>query len=188
MRISNRTFRLTIAALGLILLTSSGCGYWKQFRRQPEAPLGTISDDIWQMQERNAEASDFVVYMHEFKLNEIRLNRAGEDHIKQIAERLLAGQDYPVVVERSMSKAREDTEYQYPVHPNPELDMLRREVVVRALIALGVHDADQRVVVAPAFATGYKATEAAGAYMRGIQGFGGGGAGFGGGGGFGGFF
>ncbi len=182
MRISNRTIRLTTAALGLMLLTLGGCGYWKQFRRQPEPPLGTISDDIWQMQEHNAEASDFVVYQHEFKLNGIRLNRAGEDHVKQIAERLLAGQDFPVVVERSMTTPREDTEYQYPVHPNPELDMTRREVIVRALVALGVHDADERVVVAPAFATGYKATEAAGAYIRGFQGYGGGyGGGFGGG-------
>ncbi|MCH5374665.1 MAG: hypothetical protein JJ992_11875 [Planctomycetes bacterium] len=149
MRASHSTFRRIAAILALILLTSSGCGSWKQFRRQPEAPLGTISDDIWQRQEHNAEASDFVIYQHEFKLDEIRLNRAGEDHVKEIADRLLDGQDFPVVVERSMTTPREDSEYKYPVNPNPELDMTRCEVVVRALVALGVNDADERVVVAP---------------------------------------
>jgi hypothetical protein len=105
------------------------------------------------------------------------LNTAGEDHLKQVSERLLAGQDFPVVIERSMTTAREDTKYKYPVHPDPELDMKRREVVVRCLLALGVQDADSRVVVAPAFATGFKATEATRAYLNGMSGGMGGGMG-----------
>jgi uncharacterized membrane protein YgcG len=172
-----------VTALSIATFACLGCGPWKELRRQPEPPLGTLSDHIWQLQETNAEASDFVVYQHEFKLNQARLNMAGEDHVKQIAERLLAGQDFPVIVERGMTTARENTKYKYPVHPNPELDMQRREVLVYALVTLGVADAEQRVVVAPALTPGFKATEAAGSYLRGMSGGGGGG---GGGGGFGG--
>jgi hypothetical protein len=92
-----------------------------------------------------------------------------------------------------MTSPRENTRFGYPVHPNPQLDMQRRELIVRALQTFGVGDAEERVVVAPAFATGFEATEAAGSYMRGIdggRGFGGGfgGGGFGGGFGGGGFF
>jgi hypothetical protein len=180
----------TVLVLALSAATFSclGCGSWKELHRQPEPPLGTISDSIWQKQETNAEASDFVVYQHEFKLNQARLNMAGEDHLKQVAERLLAGQDFQVLVERSMTTPRENTTYKYPVHPNPELDMKRREVVVHALTTLGVSDADQRVVVAPALTPGYKATESAASYQRGMMMGGGWGGGFGGGFGGGGFF
>lgn len=179
---------VALAACAALVFTCTGCGPGAQLRRQAEPPLGMISDNIWQMQEHNAEASDFIVYQHEFKLNQARLNTAGEDHVKQIAERLLAGQDFQVLVERGMTTARENTKYKYPVHPNPELDMQRRDVIIRCLTALGVPDAEERVVVAPALAPGFKATEASGTYLRGMGGFGGGGGGFGGGGFGGGFF
>jgi hypothetical protein len=175
-----KTFLLKtlVVLLAVGTLLGTGCGHGRHwYRPTPEAPLGAISDEIWQMQEHNAEAADFVLYQHEFELNGIRLNNAAEDHVKQIAERLLAGQNFPVVVERSDTSARPETELQYPVHPNPELDMRRREVVVRALALLGVPDADARVVVAPRFDAGFKAFEAVRAYN---QGFGRGG-GFGGG-------
>jgi hypothetical protein len=190
MRINAPITFLMSALLAVASLAAAGCGPGIELRRQPSAPLGMISDSVWQLQEQNAEASDFVVYQHEFKLNGVRLNTAGEDHLKQISERLLAGQDFPVVIERSMTMAREDTTYKYPVHPDPELDMKRREVVVRCLLALGVQDADARVVVAPAFATGFKGTEATRAYLRGLMSGGGFGGGMGGGmgGGFGGGF
>lgn len=176
------TIHLARAAACLApLLLATGCG-----RNQIAAtPLGTISDSIWQNQEHNAEASEFVVYQHEFQLNGARLNTNGEDHLKQIALRLSEGQNFPVVIERSNTTARSKTEYQYPVHPNPQLDLRRRAVVVRALSAMGIGDADQRVVVAPAFAEGYRANEAIRAYQRGING-GGFGQGFGYGGGWGG--
>lgn len=82
-----------------------------------------------------------------------------------------------------MNNPRENTKYKYPVHPNPELDMQRRELIVHALTAFGVPDAEQRVVVAPAVATGDKATNAASNY---VQGYSGGGLGGGMGGGLGG--
>lgn len=179
-----------LLVIGAVALMATGCAHYRCAEAlyeppPPAAPLGTLSDHHWQIQEANGEASDFVVYQHEFEMNKARLNMAGEDHVKQIAARLHEGRNLPVLVERSMTTARPDTEFQYPVHPNPELDMLRREVVVRSLTAMGIPDADQRVVVAPALAPGQKATEARAAYLRGYSGRGYGGAGFGGfGGGF----
>lgn len=161
------------------------------FYRQPppSPPLGTNSDTIWQIQESNAEASKFVVYQHEFKLNSDRLNLGGEDHVKQIAVEVQAGALYPIVIERSMSSPRPDSKYLFPVNQNPELDLRRRHVVVQVLLAMGVQDAEQRVVVAPSFAQGYSAQEAEMSYYRALFQSGGAGSGFGGGGfgGFGGF-
>jgi hypothetical protein len=86
-----------------------------------------------------------------------------------------------------MCSADPDSEYKYPVHPNPKLDMARREVVVRAMSALGVPDADQRVVVSPALTAGMSSSEAEAAYQAGMQGINSNASGMGLGGGFGGF-
>jgi hypothetical protein len=156
----------------------------------PQTPLGTITDSIWQTQERSAEASDFVIYQHEFELNTANFNTAGKDHVTQIAYRLQQGRPFPVVVEQSRTSVKEGTEFEYPVHVNPKLDMERRERVAKALELMGVADAEQLVVVAPAYAPGMLATEAVGAYQQGFSGIGGspGQPGFGfGSGGFGGF-
>jgi hypothetical protein len=200
--------------LGLILLltaTSAGCANRQKiaaFYNPPSEPamLGAEVDELNRAQEENAEPAKFIVYQHEFALNDvvegvntggIRLNDYGEDHVKRIADQLKCGAPWPVVVERSQTSARTETEFHYPVHYNPELDMRRREVVVRALVQMGVPDAEQRVVVAPSFAQPLTSEEAAAAYYRGTWGnrgggfgggFGGFGGGFGGGlGGFGGF-
>jgi hypothetical protein len=170
--------RGTLAA-SLIILLAAGCnsGAWRPyFKTPPMVSLGSQSDAIWQNQEANAEMSDFVVHQHEFQKDTEWLNTGGEDHVKQVATRLLAGQDAQVVVERSMASARLDTQHQYPVHPNPELDMRRREIIVRSLTAMGIADADERVVVAPAFAQGFTGSEAEAAYYSGMSGsgFGGG--------------
>lgn len=175
----------TLAAVACLTIAvlMTGC-QWRQSYYQPEppAPLGALSDPIWQNQEANAEASNFVMYEHEFQRDAEWLNLGGEDHVKQIAARLQAGQDALVVVERSMTSPLADTQHHYPVHPNPELDLRRREIVVRCLAAMGTADADQRVVVAPAFAPGITGNEAEAAYRQGL-----GGAGFDVTGGFGGF-
>jgi hypothetical protein len=159
------------------------------------APLGSVVDQIFMQQEINAEASKFVIYMHEFELNEStndgwRLNAYGEDHVKQIAANLLRGDPFPVIVERSQTSVRPGTTYRYPIHFSDQLDARRRLVVVSALRAMGVVDADQRVIVAPAYAEGLTAGEASRAYTRSVSGNGAfSGGGFGGfGGGFGGFF
>lgn len=137
-----------------VLLAAVGC-------RPPAPPLGTFSDPVWQNQERNAERADFVVHEHEFIADTEYLNTAGEDHLRQIAARLTAGQDALVLIERSMNSARPETVYKYRVHPNPELDAKRREVVVRCLLAMKIPDADARTVIAPDLAPRYRAGETA---------------------------
>lgn len=165
-----------------LLLAVVGCHGWGRIPDPAPAPLGTLTDPIWRNQEANAERSDFVVYQHEFQGNTEFLNTLGEDHVKQVAYRLLRGQDAQVIIERSMTSPRPNTEFQYPVHPNPELDMRRREIVARSLAAMGIADAYERVVVAPALTPGFTADEAESAYRTGI-----GASGMGPGGGFGGF-
>ena len=77
--------------------------------RPAAEPLGSVSDSIWQDLERNAEMSDFVVYQHEFQKDREFLNTDGEDHVKQIAGRLMLGQDARVIVERSRTTVRPNT-------------------------------------------------------------------------------
>ncbi len=132
-----------------------------------------------------------------------RLNPAGQDHVRQIARSLIATQSQNldadfvpyrlVVVERSDTSKRWQTVHRNPVHFNDKVDAARRQVVVNALTMLGVSNADQTVVVAPAFPEGLNASEASQAYSRGFNYGGGqnngvqnGGGQFGGGGGLGG--
>ncbi|MCA9246123.1 MAG: hypothetical protein KDA42_03380 [Planctomycetales bacterium] len=180
-----------LLGIGALALPAIGCNHWSRyFAPNIPHPLGAQSDHIWQTQQCHAEAAKFTVYQHEFVANQARLNTAGEDHVKQIAMRLQCGEDFPVVVERGMLAKRENTEFHYPVHPDPELDLQRREIIVRSLAAMGVHDAEERVVVAPSYPEGYMASEAERSYQRAIGGynsFGGGGGFFGGGFGGGGF-
>jgi len=161
---------LSVVLVSLIM-TAPGCQTWKQAKLQydppkPQRTLGSINDTIWKSQEANAEASKYVVYEHEFKLNTPQLNDGGENHLMMIAARLQRGQEAPVVVEQSTMGIDPASEYQYPVNPDPELDVRRRQVVVTALTRLGVKDAEDRVVISPAFAAGSKATEDERAYMR----------------------
>jgi hypothetical protein len=164
------------STLGVLVVSmATGCHAWKMFSYPAaHAPLGSLSDPVWQNQETNAEMADFIVYQHEFKKDSEYLNTGGEDHVKEIAARLLEGQDAQVVVERSDMSPRQNTRYEYPVHPNPKLDMRRREIIVRSLVAMGVLDADSRVVVAPSFAQGLRAGEAEQAFRNGMRNVGGG--------------
>jgi len=172
----------SLPALALAALLVSGChhkGYHNQIPYDSVAPLGTISDDIWQKQEENGEASDFVIHESEFVGSTAKLNAAGEDHIKQIAVRMLST-PFPVVVEPSSMTVAESSEYKYPIHGNDDLDMHRRNVIVKMLHAMNVQDADERVVVSPAFTPGFEGFEAYRAYSNGFRGQNGGGGAFGG--------
>jgi hypothetical protein len=179
-----------IATITLELVLTCGCSDLNRRNRTravsiQSAPLGTLSDAVWLDQEQQAEASEFVMYSHEFKLRSRILNMDGEDHVKQIASRLRNGADIPVIVERSMDNNQVGL-YHYPVNPNPELDNQRREIVVAALMQLGIPNANEIVVVAPAFATSANGQEAEAAFQRGLgigftgNSFGGGFGGFGG--------
>ena len=150
------------AVVILVALATTGCQQWRQFYEKPGAqPLGTYIDPVWQAQERNAEMSNFVVHVHEFReFDGELLNHAGEEHLMSIAARLKKGQDAYVIVERSKTTPRADTVHKFPVHTNTALDLRRREMVVRLLGAMGVSDADERTIVGPRLRYGMSAVEA----------------------------
>lgn len=125
---------------------------------QPPATLGSQTvDPFFMKQEENAEASDFVIYEHEFQGNTVRLNADGEDHLRSIADRLMQGQNYPVIVERSSMSKKEGTKYGLPVHNDPALDEERRAVISELLAGLNVPSAN--VVIAPALTPGFTEPE-----------------------------
>jgi len=183
-----------VTLTSLLLGQALGCSYWEKCGGMGDItpkPLGTISDQVWKQQESNAEASDFVVYEHEWTGNSTQLNDAGIEHVKQIAARS-DSVPFPIIVQRSSMSVREGTKYGFPIHNDEELDLQRREFLVSALLQLGVQDADQRILVAPALTPGFQSFEAERAYGQsmnmGGMGMGMGGMGMGGMGGGGGFF
>lgn len=126
------------------------------------------------MMETNGEAADFVIYRNEFVENSSELTPYGRDHIAEIAARMPSA-PFPVLVQRSMNNA------------DPELDHIRRDLVVRVLTDLGNQDADQRTVVSQPYSNGINSMEGEQDYgqfrqIRGRNNFSG--AGGGGGGGF----
>jgi hypothetical protein len=120
-------------------------------------PLGQVSDSHWETQQTNAEASDFILYDHEFVGNTAKLNTGGKKHLMQMALRL-EHVPFPVVVEQT------------PHNRNPRLDAERRRAVVDTLAQLGLTPIDGRVVVAPAFNEGITASEGEAAYYSTISG------------------
>lgn len=164
---------------------------------QPQT-LGASVDEANRQQEENAELAKMIVYSHEFESNlndaptgtgdeseqenfryvpaqrprGFRLTPDGQDHVRQIAKVLVDHGDAfqtPVIIERSRTSKHWDTKHHYPVHFNDELDAMRREVVVAALFNLGVANAEDLVIVAPAFPTGLSAVESGAAYSNAIE-------------------
>ncbi|MCA9058177.1 MAG: hypothetical protein KDA85_06745 [Planctomycetaceae bacterium] len=142
-------------------------------------PLGAISRAHWHTMETNAEAADFILYRYEFVDNSSELTPYGRDHIQEIAARMPSA-PFPVLVERTINNS------------DPELDQIRRDLVVQVLTDLGNPDADQRTVVSQPYGDGINSMEGEFDYsrFRGTRGFGGNfgggqsGSGGGGGGGF----
>jgi len=114
-----RLSQFSICVLAIALL-SSGCRLQPP-GGQPIEPglLGSVVDEANRTQEENAEASKFIIYMHEFEPNTpnhadllrgqatipgefefqtknriqgFRLNPDGQDHVRQIARHLIATQ------------------------------------------------------------------------------------------------
>ncbi len=173
------------------LLTATVVGCASKGPKAPLAdfqptPLGSVSDPIWQQQEENAEASDFVIHEHEWVGNSSKLNPAGMEHVKQIASRA-AATPFPVIIERSSMSVDPQTQHLLPVNGREDLDAERRNLIAHALVQMGVQEADTRVVVSPALTPGFQEFEGERAYNGGFSGNGGINGGFGGGGGGGAF-
>jgi hypothetical protein len=116
-------------------------------------PLGAVSRAHWHMQETNGEAADFVIHRNEFVDNSSELTPYGRDHIAEIAARMPSA-PFPVLVQRSLNNA------------DPELDNIRRDIVVRVLTDLGNPDADQRTVVSQPYSNGINSMEGEQDYGR----------------------
>jgi hypothetical protein len=129
-------------------------------------PLGQVTDAHWETQQTNAEAADFIFFDHEFRGSTAQLAPGGKKHLEQVALRW-EHVPFPVVIEES------------PHNSRPELDQARRRTVVEQLARLGVLNAEERVVVANAFAEGITGIEAEAAYYNGLGGGGADSAGFG---------
>ena len=118
-----------------------------------------------------------------------RFTPYGQDHLWQIAQRIqqvlydgsmeapYVANRYRVIVERSQTSKYWRTKHRYPVHFNDELDEVRRRMVVDALAAYGIPNANQMVVIAPAFPEGQSGQEASSAYQRAFNSGGSGGGG-----------
>ena len=144
----------------MLLLLAGGCqmcGPRMVARRGPSYdrpfPFGQVSDAIWETQQTNAEASDFVFYDHEFEGNTPELSPGGKKKLAQVALRL-EHVPFPVVIEESPQRRR------------PKLDAARRDEVVAQLTRLGVDDVAGRVVIASALAEGITAMEGEQAYYQ----------------------
>ena len=127
-------------------------------------PVGQVSDAFWETQQTNAEAADFTFYDHEFRGDTAELGPGAKRHLEMVAMRL-EHVPFPIVIEQSQHNAK------------PQLDAARRQTIVMHLNRMGVTGADERVVVAGAFAEGFTAIEGERAFYNGILGSGGGGTG-----------
>jgi hypothetical protein len=118
-----------------------------------------MTDSHWETMQTNAEAADFIFYDHEFRydtrahVDTAELAPGGKKKLMQVALRL-EHVPFPVVIEESQHGSR------------PELDEARRQTVIRELARLGVAEADDRVVVASAFAEGFTGVEGENAYLN----------------------
>lgn len=106
--------------------------------------------------ETNGEAADFIFHRHDFVGQTAELTPDARDKILEIAVRMKSA-PFPVIVERSENNC------------DPELDLLRRNLVAQILTEYGVPDADCRTVVAPSYGRGYNAIQAEPTYYQYLQ-------------------
>ena len=132
----------------------SGCLSGHRSMAVPDiVPLGAISRAHWHTMETNGEASDFVIHRNEFVDNSSALSPYGRDHIMEIAARM-PSTPFPILVQRSDNNS------------DPELDAMRRNLVVRVLTDLGASDAERRTVVSQPYSNGINAIEGEQDYGR----------------------
>ncbi len=164
---------LLAGCCGVRTLWTGGC-YTVPQGSQPE-PLGAHVRRYQTIQENNAEADDFVIYLHEWFKGGPELGPYGKYHVHQIIQRL-PGVPFPVLLQ---------------VSPDPNMDQVRRSRIVALLLAGGIAEAEERVILGYPAAEGLFGEEAPRIFQRLLMpqyGFGGMGGGYGGfGGGFGGF-
>jgi hypothetical protein len=144
-RISFR-MSLCVAFVGLC----AGCGWHGEYRSPsvPDVyPLGAVNRAHYQTMQANGEAADFILHQFDFVGSTSELAPAGKDHLLEIAARARSV-PFPVLIERTENNA------------NPTLDEHRRASIAQVLLDLGIADAPQRTIVAPAYGKGLTGREA----------------------------
>jgi len=109
-------------------------------------PLGSVMRAHLQQMETNGEAADFILHQKDFIGDSAELTPEGKDKVLEIATRMPAT-PFPILVERTWNNA------------DPELDSWRRDLVAEILTDLGNSDANNRVIVAPAYSPGRHSAE-----------------------------
>ena len=155
-RPATRTLVRTSATVALIGLCG-GCG-WYAACREPSVPdvypLGAVNRAHYDAMQANGEAADFILHLNDFAGSTSELSPGGKDHVLEIAARARSV-PFPIVIERS--------EY----NSSPTLDENRRASIAQVLVDLGIADAPQRTVVAPAYGKGLSGREVEQAGARG---------------------
>jgi hypothetical protein len=127
-----------------------GCA-WNAACRTPSVPdvypLGAINRAHYETMQANGQAGDFIMHQCDFVGSTSELSPAGKDHVLEIAARARSV-PFPILVERSENNS------------NPGLDEKRRASIAQVLVDLGIGDATQRTVVAPAYGRGLSGREA----------------------------
>ncbi len=146
--------------LGLGAVVTAGCVvpslglFHRRSLAVPDTlPLGSTIRAHYEVMETNGEAGDFIIYRREFVDNTAELTPDGKDHVLEIAARMRSA-PFPVIIERSENNS------------DPELDQLRRNLVVQILTDLGNPDADRRTIVGPAYGRPLTGMEATSDYYR----------------------
>ena len=127
-----------------------GCGWYAACRAPavPDVyPLGAVNRAHYETMQANGQAADFILHQNDFVGSTSELSPAGKDHILEIAARARSV-PFPVLIERSEHNS------------NPGLDENRRASIAQVLIDLGIADATQRTIVAPAYGKGLTGHEA----------------------------
>jgi hypothetical protein len=185
----------TIPALSLLSALSLamfiGCKGTMHTTYSGEAPqpLGQVLDQHWHTMITNAQASDFVIYQHEWIGTTVQLNAAGQEHVVQIARRL-ADVPFPVLIEPVTFRPFEGHRYEEKEFTDvtrerreileadlarretadadrrAEIDAGRRQEIVHFLSTMGYAAANDRVFVASPYAPGISGSEGARAFDR----------------------
>lgn len=142
-----KTLNVLTSALVLgALLTTAGCNNRGKYDIPSGAipqPAGTYVKLHTDRMAQNAEASDFIFFMHEWTPGGISLGPAGQRHLLAATARLVSEQ-YTIVIEPSR---------------DPALDEKRRAAVAKYLLENQIPDAENRVLVAVPNAEGIFAEE-----------------------------
>jgi hypothetical protein len=134
-----RNIRALAAATSICIMIVAGCcGSGQCLKRDrctniaPGAlpdPAGDHVHRFEDMQTKNGEAISFVIFLNEWYMGGMSLGPYGGVHLQQIAQ-LLPGVPYAVIIQPSL---------------DPNLNELRRTLVVERLLKAGIENAEVRV-------------------------------------------